>query len=64
MYSLIAENSIRHILEREFVPFLLALVVAQLYFKWGSFALELVGFVVVWFAFGLIADRLLRAIRK
>ena len=64
MYSLISENSPRHILEREFVPFLAALVIAQLFFKWGSFALELVGFVVLWFILGLIADRLLRALGR
>lgn len=64
MYSLIKTNGIRRLLEREFLPFVLALLVAQIWFKWGSFSLELIGFIAVWFALGLLADALLRALKR
>lgn len=64
MYSLIKTNGLRHVLEREFLPFILALIIAQLWFKWGSFALELVGFVAVWLVLGLLADVALGSRRK
>lgn len=64
MYSLVKSNGIRVALEREFLPFAIALLVAQLWFKWGSFALELVGFLVVWFALGFVADRLLTILKR
>lgn len=51
-------------LEQEFVPFALALLIAQIWFKWGSFSLELVGFLAVWFVFGFVANALLRALRR
>ncbi|SIO33830.1 hypothetical protein SAMN05444722_1521 [Rhodovulum sp. ES.010] len=64
MYSLIKTNSLRLVMERELLPFLIALVIAQLFFKWGSFALELVGFIATWFVLGYLAELVLRTIRK
>lgn len=61
MYSLFRINGLRHVMERELVPFAVALLIAQIWFKWGSFALELVGFVAVWIALGFIADVVLNA---
>jgi len=49
-------------MEREFIPFAVALLIAQLWFKWGSFALEMVGFIAVWLLLGFVADVVLRAI--
>ncbi|MEP2642692.1 hypothetical protein [Roseobacter sp.] len=54
----------RHSLEREFLPFVVALIIAQIWFKWGSFALEMVGFVAVWFALGFVTDVILRTLRR
>ena len=64
MYSLLKTNGIRHVLERELVPFFISLLIAQTWFKWGSFSLELVGFVVVWLALGFLADVLLRVLKR
>lgn len=64
MYSLIKTNGIRRLLEREFAPFALALLIAQIWFKWGSFSLELIGFIAVWFVLGFVADILLRALKR
>ncbi len=58
MYSLIRTAGLRLTLEQELIPFAAALLIAQMYFKWGSFALELVGFIVLWFVFGFVAERL------
>ncbi|WP_298970540.1 hypothetical protein [uncultured Roseobacter sp.] len=56
--------ALKDILEREFIPFTVALIVAQLYFKWGSFALELVGFIFTWLVLGFVAQLILSAFRK
>lgn len=64
LYSLFRTNGLRHVMERELVPFAVALLMAQLWFKWGSFALELVGFVAVWLLFGFFADVLLSAKKR
>lgn len=61
MYTLIAKIGLARALRVEFVPFLIALTIAQIFFKWGSFSLELLGFVVLWAALGFISDRLTRA---
>lgn len=60
MYSLLNTNALKAVLERELLPFVLSLVIAQIFFKWGSFALELVGFLVTWYVLGHIAERVLR----
>ncbi len=64
MFSLFSSHSVKHLLEREFFPFLVALIVAQVYFKWGSFALELVGFIVTWLVLGFGINAVLRAFKK
>ena len=64
MYALFNAVGIREALQREFVPFIIALIVAQIFFKWGSFALELVGFVVIWFALGFVSERIHTSLRK
>jgi hypothetical protein len=64
VYSLIRTNSLRAILERELLPFIASLIIAQVFFKWGSFALELVGFIATWYVLGFVADLLLRSTRK
>lgn len=64
MYSLFKTVALKDIMEREFLPFALALIIAQLYFKWGSFALELVGFVFTWLVLGFVAQVILNLFRK
>jgi hypothetical protein len=64
VYSLIRTNSLTVILERELLPFIAALIIAHMYFKWGSFALELVSFIATWYVLGFVADLLLRSTRK
>lgn len=64
MYSLFKTVALKDIMEREFIPFALALIIAQLYFKWGSFALELVGFVFTWLVLGFVAQVILNLFRK
>lgn len=59
MNSLIKTVGLAQGLRLEFPPFLIALIVAQVFFKWGSFALELLGFIAVWWVVGFILDRLL-----
>lgn len=48
MYTLVKELGLKKVFVEE-APYLLAsLVVAELFFKWGSFSLELIGFFVMW----------------
>lgn len=64
MFSLYSTHSFKQLLEREFFPFTIALIIAQIYFKWGSFALELIGFIVTWLVLGFVANSVLRAFKK
>ncbi|GHF04070.1 hypothetical protein GCM10016455_26760 [Aliiroseovarius zhejiangensis] len=61
MFTLISNFGLARALRAEFVPFVIALITAQLFFKWGSFSLELVGFVVLWAVLGFISDRVMPA---
>ncbi len=61
MYSLLRNTGIAAVLRHELLPFAIALRVAQLFFKWGSFALELAGFLALWWVLGFFLDLALRA---
>lgn len=56
MYALLRQVGIGAVLRRELIPFILALVIAQLFFKWGSFGLELAGFLALWWVLGFVLD--------
>ena len=49
MYSIISNSSLKALLAVQAPPFLIAFVIAAMFFKWGSFALECLGFLVLWF---------------
>lgn len=58
MYSLLRKTTPGAVLRLELAPFAIALIVAQLFFKWGSFSLELVGFLALWWVLGYIAHHI------
>lgn len=59
MFSLIKDLGFRVALKQEAVPFLLAFVIAELFFKFKSFALECLAFLAVWYVFSFIQSKLL-----
>ena len=64
LYSLIKLNSRKTVLQHELPSFIVALIIAQLFFKWGSFTLELVGFIATWYVLGFAINLLTRTTRK
>ena len=58
MYSLLTKIGLARSVRAEFLPFVIALFIAQLFFKWGSFSLELLGFLVVWGVLGFLFNRI------
>jgi hypothetical protein len=59
MFSLIKDLGVRVALKQEAIPFLLAFVIAELFFKFKSFALECVAFLAVWYVFSFVQSKLL-----
>jgi hypothetical protein len=49
MYTLIRQSSLGALLSVQAPPLLISFLVASLFFKWKSFALECLGFLVLWF---------------
>ena len=49
MFSLIKELGVRIAVKQEAIPFLIAFAIAEFFFKFKSFALECLAFLVVWF---------------
>jgi hypothetical protein len=48
MFSLIKDLGVRVATKQEAVPFLIAFAIAEFFFKFKSFALECLAFLVVW----------------
>ncbi len=65
MFTLVRNTGVKHALRNEAVPMLMAFVVAELFFKFHSFALETGAFLLTWLALSylgtLIRGRLPRA---
>jgi hypothetical protein len=49
MYQLLRGRSPKDIFVDALPPLVIAFVIAELFFKWKSFTLECVGFLVTWF---------------
>jgi hypothetical protein len=48
MYSLIQTLGLQTAMKRELVPFIVAFVIAELFYKFHSFSLECLAFLVTW----------------
>lgn len=64
VYSLIKDFGLRTSLEKEFLPFIIALFIANTWFKWGSFLYELIGFIATWIVLGFIFNSVRNMIRR
>jgi hypothetical protein len=59
MFSLIKDLGVRIAVKQEMIPFLVAFGIAELLFKFKSFALECLAFLVVWFVLSFVQSLIL-----
>ena len=62
MFELLRSSSLRQLLARQAPALAISLIVAELFYKFGSFTLECLGFLATWFVldatFALVARAL------
>ena len=58
MFSLIKDLGLRVAAKQEAVPFLISFGIAEFFFKFKSFALECLAFLVVWFVLSFLQSLL------
>ncbi len=54
MFSLIKDLGVRVAVKQEAVPFLIAFAIAEMFFKFKSFALECLAFLAVWYVLSFL----------
>jgi hypothetical protein len=59
MFSLIRDLGLRAAVKQEAVPFVIAFVIAELFFKFKSFALECLAFLAVWAVLSFVQSLIL-----
>jgi hypothetical protein len=64
MYTLLKASGIKNALSAELPGFLVALAIAQIFYKWGSFSLELVGFLGTWWLATFVKAQALHILRR
>jgi len=64
VFAMLQERSILGLLVLDVPPFALSVLIANAFFKFGSFALEAVGFAVVWLLFAFVHEESLHFLRK
>ncbi|WP_375230192.1 hypothetical protein [Roseobacter sp. S98] len=60
MYSLFRELGVQAALRKEAVPFAAAFLIAEMFYKWKSFTLECIGFLITWMVLSYIQSLFLR----
>jgi hypothetical protein len=64
MHRAIQKQGVAAFLRQE-APFLAgALLIAELFFRWGSFALECIGFLATWYAFSFLASKVAQLLSR
>ena len=62
MFELLRSSTLRHLLSRQAPALVISLVVAELFYKFGSFTLECLGFLVTWFVLDAVFAQIGRAL--
>ena len=64
MFELLRSSTLRQLLARQAPALALSLIVAELFYKFGSFTLECLGFLATWFVLDAMFAQLGRALSK
>jgi hypothetical protein len=64
MFELIRSTSLRQLLARQAPALVGSLVIAELFYKFGSFTLECLGFLATWFVLDAIFAGIARALAR
>ncbi len=60
MYEITKDRLSRESMVREFIPFVAALVISEVFYKLGSFTLEAVAFLATWYGLSRVGAFLFR----
>ena len=64
MFELLRSSTLRQLVARQAPALVISLVVAELFYKFGSFTLECLGFLVTWFMLDAMFALLARAFAR
>ena len=64
MFELVRSTTIAHLLSHQLPVFVVSLVIAEVFYKFGSFSLECIAFLATWFAIDFAYTKILALLRK
>ncbi len=64
MFELLRSSTLRQLLARQAPALAISLLTAELFYKFGSFTLECLGFLATWFVLDAVFARVGRALSK
>ena len=64
MFELLRSSTLRQLLARQAPALVISLIVAELFYKFGSFTLECLGFLATWFVLDAVFAQIGRALSK
>ena len=64
MFELLRSSSLRHLLARQAPALVISLLVAEMFYKFGSFTLECLGFLATWFVLDAMFSLVARAFAR
>ena len=64
MFELLRSSTLRQLLARQAPALAISLIVAELFYKFGSFTLECIGFLATWFVLDALFAQIGRVLSK
>ena len=64
MFELLRSSPLRQLLSRQAPTLVISLVIAEMFYKFGSFTLECLGFLATWFVLDAMFDLVARTLAK
>lgn len=61
IYELVRQVGVTRFLAREAVPMSVSLILAELFYKFGSFTLEAVAFLATWYVLSAVTSAVIRS---
>lgn len=60
MYTLVRKTGAQTTARQELVPFVVAFAIAEVFYKFGSFSLELIAFLATWLVLSFVQSLLVK----
>jgi len=64
MFTAIQKLGFKQFLLKETLPLIVALIISEMFFKFGSFTMELISFLITWYLLGKVSSSVMKVFKR